>query len=174
MEHSEFDKLFSSTMTPESALYTDAAMEYLSDLEVMKEKFEECSESAENLKKQVAILYQSTNKYKDHIKHLQLIIQDKNREISSLRSQVQSVGVNSQFFDFDQIGHKVKALETQIKVDTEKYHRTGKYSNIEQTINDVRNLFNAILLQLNKANAENLTVESYLKTLMTLDVSLNI
>lgn len=172
MEHSQFDKLFSSTMTPELALYTDAAMNYLSELEFAKEKFEECSELAENLKKQVAILYQSTNKYKEHIKHLQLVIQDKNREISSLRSQIGNGDLK--FVDLDLIGYRVKALEERIKVDTEKYHRSGKYSNIEQTINDVRNLFNVVLFQLNKANAENLTVESYLKTLMTLDVSFTI
>jgi chromosome segregation ATPase len=171
MEHSAFDDIFSSTLTGEKTNYADDAMQYLHELYEMKDKFEECTESVEQLRKHVSLLYQAVDKFKAQISILRNHLHEKDREIASLRAQLQKQGFDWTPVDLGKIEIQVKVLEKQIKLDTEKFHRTGKYPNIEQSINSVRNIFDTVLNELNKANAENQNVESMLKTLLTLEVN---
>lgn len=172
MNHSNFDDVFSSTLNADTAYMTDAAMQYLSELEEMKDKFGECTESLKEMKKHISLIYEAVEKYKAQISILWSHVHEKDREIASLRSQLKKGGANWSSTDLGKIEIQVKVLTNQIKIETERFHRTGNYANIEQSINNVRNLFNIVLDELNKLNAENRSVGSILQTLVTLEVNL--
>lgn len=171
MNNSDFDNMFSSTLNQDAAYYTDTAMNYLAELEDLKDRFVECSKSLRDHQTHIDQIYQAVNKYKTIISVQKAHLFEKDREIASLRAQLQKQGVNWSPVDLREIEFKVKALEQRIKLETEHYHKTGRYSSIEQTINEVRHLFNNILQELNKANAQNQSVESLLRTLLTLEVN---
>lgn len=171
MGHSAFDNLFSSTLHPEAAYYTNVAMDYLNEIEEMKDKFGECSDTVQTMKEKVFVLRQGVDKYKSQIVQLKDAALEKEREIALLRAQLKNRGLDmSSPVDLGKIELQVKALEKQIQFETQRYNQTGRYQNIEMSINNVRNVFSFVLHELNKANAQNVSVESILRTLLTLEV----
>jgi len=151
-----FDKMFKND-EEDTGYYQDAAMQYLHEIEELKEKLDDCFDRIKNNRQKLAVQMEREEFYK--------------QKIASLTAELDLArrGIN-QSFDPIQMQHRVTKFTELIKGDIDTFQRTGQFVDIDNSINEVRDLFNIFLAELNSLNANNRDVIGTLETLVLLDV----
>ena len=152
-----FDKMFKND-EEDIGYYQDAAMQYLSEIGELKEHLTDCFERVRANRQTISIQKEREEFYE--------------QKISYLTAELERRKANqpSQSFDPQEMENRVKTFTDLIKVDIENFQRTGIFKNIDNSINEVRDLFNIFLVDLNNLNANNRDVIGTLETLILLDV----
>lgn len=164
--------LFNKTLNNDEAFYADAAMQYLSDLEEMKDKIEFCMQKYAESKEISKKLRDISEKLRGQNQSLKLSLEEKNLQIQELSNRLSNYEGNKKRVTLIDLVTKVNAFTKEIKVYTERYKKTGSFDNINEVINNVRKLFNMALIELNILNSENKEVAGILNTLASLEVNL--
>lgn len=151
-----FDKMFKND-EEDIGYFQDAAMQYLHEIEELKEKLDDCFDRIKNNRQKMSVLMEREELYKQKIAAL-------TAELDLARR-----GIN-QSFDPIQMQQRVTKFTELIKGDIDTFQRTGQFADIDNSINKVRELFNIFLAELNSLNANKRDVIGTLETLVLLDV----
>ena len=151
-----FDKMFKND-EEDIGYFQDAAMQYLHEIEELKEKLDDCFDRIKNNRQKMSVQMEREEFYKQKIAAL-------TAELDLARR-----GINHSF-DQIQMQHRVTKFTELIKGDIDTFQRTGQFADIDNSINEVRDLFNIFLAELNSLNANNRDVIGTLETLVLLDV----
>lgn len=152
-----FDKLFDEEKE-DIGYYQDVAMQYLTEIEDLKEKLSDCSERLKTNHTMHVVQKEREEHYERTIANLQAELRiRRNAEFS-------------QNFNPLELENRVKGFTDHIRNDIESFQKTGKFDGIDRSINEVRDIFNVFLAELNRLNANNRDVFGTLETLMRLDV----
>ena len=151
-----FDKMFKNE--EDIGYYQDAAMQYLHEIEELKEQLDDCFERIKTNRQMMSAQKEREEFYE--------------QKIAALTTELARMGVNqpSQSFNPAEMEQRVRNFTEMIKIDIETFQRTGQFADIDNSINEIRELFNIFLAELNNLNAQNRDVIGTLETLVLLDV----
>ncbi|CAG9801749.1 unnamed protein product [Chironomus riparius] len=152
-----FDKMFKND-EEDIGYYQDAAMQYLHEIEELKEKLHDCFDRIKTNRQMMSAQQEREEFYE--------------QKIESLTAELARMGRNqpSQSFNPAQMEQRVRNFTESIKIEIETFQRTGQFADIDNSINEIRELFNIFLAELNNLNAQNRDVIGTLETLVLLDV----
>lgn len=152
--------------------YTDTAMQYLSDFEEIKEKFENCYAKYLKHKKDINKLKEIVATYQREVQNLKVVLQKREKHIEGLLSRLECCEGNKFRLSTAELLNRVSSLSNTIRNYIEHYKKTGKFDKIDEVISSVRSLFNMALVELNILNSENQEIGGVLKILVSLEVNL--
>lgn len=160
----------------------DLAMNYLAQIEELKEAVAECGHNLSIEKTQRTKLAEAEVRNNSELKMLRHDIDARDFEIKRLTnalSHVRSAGLRK-LVHYEprsipphskaNITHKVRILVEHISQDQQNYKLTGRYDNIDERIVEIRKFFNAMLSQLNECTKNNHEVKKTLQAMKSLDV----
>lgn len=158
--------------------FDEIAMDYLTEIEELKDNVTVCRQRLREDKLQKLELKADNEKLKDIVRNLKSELRQKNEDISRLKDQVRNAshGKSGQIqprvphLDPAEISFKTKMLIRKIHEQHGEYLKTGTHENIDQNIAEVRGLFNMVLNLLNELNLKNKAVTRTLESLTKLDV----
>lgn len=160
----------------------DVALDYLAQIEELKEEVAECAHKLKIEKTQRSKLAEAEVRNTSELKMLRHEIDARDfdiKRLSNALSQVRSAGLRKlvhyeprkpQPHSKANVTHKVRILVEHIEQDQQNYKLTGKYENIDERILEIRKFFNAMLKQLNECTSNNHEVKKTLKAMQSLDV----
>lgn len=154
----------------DAGYYTDAAMQYLNEIDDLKEKFEDCYSKYLKNKHELNMLNEVVGSYQQQIQNLKVALQHRNGQIEGLLKRLEYYEGSNIRLATAEIVKRVSALSSQIRTYIEHYKKTGKFDRIDEVISNVRSLFNMALVELNVLNSENQEIGGILKTLISLEV----
>lgn len=152
-----FDKMFKKD-DEDIGYYQDTAMQYLHDIEELKEQLDDCFNRIKTNRQMMSAQKEREEFYE--------------QRIAALTAELAKMGINqpSQTFNVAEMERRVSTFTELIKGDIETFQRTGQFADIDNSINEIRELFNIFLAELNNLNSQNRDVIGTLETLILLDV----
>lgn len=161
----------------EAAYFADTAMQYLSEIDDLKDEVANCSDRVDDEKKKQKVLRQTILETGGVISDLSRQLEQKDIVIKQLRSAVKSTSrpqLNrpmTPFVNPDEVTLRSRFIIQKIQEDIDEYKAIGHYENVEERITEVRNVFNLVMNQLFELHSSNKSVTKTLKALTELNES---
>lgn len=171
MANDTFDRLFNDIGDEQenAGYYADSAMQYLTNIDELEGRLGECHQKVRMNQQIIAEKYELERDYENTINSLKQTLKVKNQEINRLRLAIRSKN-RGRVMNPEELEVKMNTFLSQCTRDAENYKRTGRFNNLETSINKVREFFNIFLAELNELNSGNRNVLGVLDTLIRLEV----
>lgn len=184
MEDDSFDQLFQDTLRGDPGYYEEVAHSYIPELDHLKEKARRCGQSLKDevirsqaLKKieihnerEIEILREKLLQRDEMIERLTKSLQDEKERAAKVKISNKLHLPSNHVVDPQEITEKAIRVIEKVQADHKKFMRTGKHSGIDETITEIREIFNLMVDQLNQLNSKNHFVSRTIDSLLQLDV----
>jgi septal ring factor EnvC (AmiA/AmiB activator) len=176
MNNKEFDSMFD--FSEHDVEGSSTAYDYLVELEDLKDTLNECYQNTNANRRIIGEQTDTLREYEIRMKQLNDQLKSKNQEINKLRHELKSkrrgvsAGPPPQNYNMPtaELEKEVKIFLNRCAANVNEYNRTGRFNNIDQSINKVREFFNILLEELNRLNSGNRDVMGVLQSLISLEV----
>lgn len=185
MENDSFEQLFQDDLLEDSEYYEEIAQKYVPELESLREKARRCgqdlkeemirSNALEKIEKQnereIEVLRETLLQKDQAIKRLTDALALEKERAVKLKTSNKLYLPSGHIVDPREISEKAVQVIEKVKADHKNFMRTGKHSGIDETITEIREIFNLMVDQLNQLNSKNHFVARTIESLLQLDVS---
>lgn len=184
MEDDSFDQLFQGDQCDDPDYYEEVAQKYIPELDSLKEKARRCRQSLkdemirsnalskieEHNEREIEMLREKLLQKDEMIKRLTDSIQDEKERAAKVKISNKLHLPSNHIVDPREISKKALQVIEKVKNDHKKFMRTGKHTEIDETITEIREIFNMMVNQLNQLNSRNHFVSRTIESLLQLDV----
>lgn len=185
MEDDSFEQLFQDDLGEDPDYYEEIAQKYVPELDSLREKARRCGQDLKEEKirsnaleaierqneREIEVLRETLLHKDEAIKRLTDALEAEKQNAGKLKTSNQLHLPSSHSVDPRVITEKAIQVIEKVKTDHKKFLRTGQHSGIDETITEIREIFNLMVNQLNSLNSNNHFVSRTIESLLQLDVS---
>lgn len=185
MEVDSFEQLFQDDLLEDPDYYEEVAQKYVPELESLREKARRCGQdlkeevirgnALEKIEKQnereIEVLRETLLRKDETVKRLSDALEVEKNRATKLKTSNKLHLPSGHIVDPREITEKAIQVIEKVKADHKKFMRTGQHSGIDETITEIREIFNLMVEQLNQLNSKNHFVSRTIDSLLQLDVN---